>query len=331
MSISFQIRSSLLFIAICATLHAAAQPEIDKRFESYHAAVGVYGAIKCVGSDTMNNLVTLWGEGFSQYYPHVSFEVEGKGSSTAPPALIAGAATFGPMSRTVRDRENDEFERKFGYRLTQLPVCLDVVSIFVNKDNPLKSLCLEQLDAIFSKNRNSGASSDISHWGETGLSGDWEKRPINIYGRNAASGTYGYFKSLALSGGDYKDRVIEEPGSSSAIQGISNDKYGIGYCGIGYRTKDVRSIAISRAPGSEPIEPTSENAYSGRYPLTRNLWLTLNAKPGGELDPLRREFIRYVFSREGQEAVIKAGFFPIPYPAAQKALEAVNLNSPETK
>ncbi|MBZ0256528.1 phosphate ABC transporter substrate-binding protein [bacterium] len=304
---------SISFLAIFAMAEDdGSLLKVDPNLPEYQAASGVSGSIKSIGSDTMSNLMSHWLDGFHNHYPSVSTEIESKGSSTAIPALINGGATFGPMSRNVKPKESDEFEKKFGYQITQTPVCLDVVTVFVNKDNPLKGLSLDQLDAIFSKNRNSGYPKEIRVWGDVGLEGEWADRPITIYGRNAASGTYGFFKSYALAGGDYKDQVIEEPGSSSAIQGISRDRYGIGYCGIGYRTRDVHPIALKFSADSELVEPTAENAYTGEYPLTRFLWLSFNLAPGRALDPLRREFINYVYSREGQSDVIKAGFFPLP-------------------
>jgi phosphate transport system substrate-binding protein len=299
--------------------------KVDPEIPAYKAVSGVSGTIKSVGSDTMVNLMTLWSEEFHKFYPNVLPEIEGKGSATAPPALTAGTANFGPMSREMKAQELDAFEKAYGYKPTALPTSIDMLAVYVHKDNPIKSLTLQQVDAIFSKTRKGGFATDIKTWGDLGLTGEWAAKPISLYGRNSASGTYGYFKEHALSKGDFKDSVKEMPGSSSVVQGVASDLYAMGYSGIGYRTADVRPVALAKDAKSSPIEASVDNAYSGKYPMSRFLYLYVNYKPGSELDPLRREFIRLVFSRQGQEAVVKDGYFPITAGVARKALQSVGL------
>ena len=297
---------------------------VDPALMPYKAGAAVSGNIKSVGSDTMNNLMTLWSEGFKGLYPNIAVEIEGKGSSTAPPALIEGTATFGPMSRKMKSTEEDKFEAAFGYKPTQLATSIDMLAVYVHKDNPIKGLSLEQCDAIFSKTRKGGHPTDIRTWGDLGLTGEWANRPITIYGRNSASGTYGYFKKHALFKGDYKDSVKEQPGSSAVVSSVANDIGGIGYSGIGYKTADVRVVSLAKK-GDDFIAATPDNAYAGKYPLSRFLWLSVNYKPGSQLEPLRREFIRYVYSRQGQEVVIKDGYLPITANVAAKELAKVGI------
>jgi phosphate transport system substrate-binding protein len=275
----------------------------------------------------MNNLMALWAEGFRKHYPNVQVEIEGKGSSTAPPALIAGNSTFGPMSREMKAGEIDDFKKAFGYEPTALPTSIDMLAVYVHKDNPIASagLTLQQVDAIFSKSRNGGFAKDISTWGDLGLTGEWARKPISLYGRNSASGTYGYFKTNALFKGDYKDSVKEQPGSSSVVQGVARDKYGIGYSGIGYKTADVAAVPLATEEGEDFVEAVAKNAYTGEYPLARFLWTYMNYDEGTELEPLRAEFIKYVFSRDGQKDVLKDGYFPIPATIAHEALRKVGL------
>lgn len=301
--------------------------EVDPVIPVYKPVPGVTGNIKSVGSDTMNNLMALWAEGFTRLYPNVHLEIEGKGSGTAPPALVSGAATFGPMSRRMKSREAGEFEKAYGYPCTLLPTSIDMVAVYVHKDNPIASLSLRQIDAIFSKNRKGGGSKNIRTWGDLGLQGAWKNRPITLYGRNSASGTYGFFKKKALFGGDYKDSVKEQPGSSAVVSSVAHDIGGIGYSGIGYKTADVRAVPLARKTGGEVVPATPEHAYSGRYPLARFLWLSVNYKPGSDLDPLRKEFIRYVFSRQGQQVVVKDGYFPLKGRLAGSALAKVGIRS----
>ena len=297
--------------------------ELDPKLATYKPVDGVSGTIKSVGSDTMNNMMTLWAEGFLQYYPNVQVEIEGKGSSTAPPALITGTANFGPMSRALKDGEQDKFEQAFGYKATQLSTGIDMLAVFVNKDNPIKGLTLPQVDAIFSSTRKGGYKQDITNWGELGLTGPWASMPISLYGRNAASGTYGFFKKIALFKGDYKPTVKEQPGSSSVVQGVANDKGGIGYSGIGYKTADVRAVPLAKNDGGKFYAPQGDDVAS--YPLSRSLLLTVNYKPGSKMDPLRREFIKFIFSKQGQEVVMKDGYYPLNAKMAAAQLKKVGI------
>lgn len=306
---------------------AQAQVQVDPNLPDYTPTQGVSGSLKSVGSDTMNNMMTLWAEGFLAMYPNVQIEIEGKGSSTAPPALIAGTSQFGPMSREMKDKEIDDFEKKYGYKPTPLATSIDMLAVYVHKDNPVEGLSLPQVDAIFSKNRKGGYPENIESWGQVGLGGEFAKAPISLYGRNAASGTYGYFKKVSLFKGDYKSSVKEQPGSSSVVQGVASDKFGIGYSGIGYKTADVKAVPLAAREGGKMIGATADNAYTGEYPLARMLFMYVNHKPNSDLDPLRREFIKYVFSKQGQEDVLKDGYYPVTAPVARKALESVGINA----
>ncbi len=319
--------ASVVALILCVFLAgtSSAQVMLDPALPKYQPVPGISGKLKSVGSDTMNNLMTLWAEGFRSFYPNVQIEIEGKGSSTAPPALISGTAQFGPMSREMKPSEIDAFERRLGYKPTGLPTAVDLLAVYVHKDNPLRGLTLQQVDAIFSKTRRGGYPRDIRFWGELGLSGRWANQAISLYGRNSASGTYGFFKEHALFGGDYKDEVKEQPGSSSVVQGVASDLYSIGYSGIGYRTADVRPLALAADANSPMIECTAEHAYTGDYPLARILYVYVNYKPVTQLEPLRREFIRYVFSAQGQEQVIKDGYYPVTWEIAKEALTSVGI------
>jgi phosphate transport system substrate-binding protein len=301
-----------------AVIARAAAPQVDAALPSYTAVSGVSGNLKSIGSDTMNNLMALWAEGFNKFYPNVKIEIEGKGSATAPAALVAGTAHFGPMSRPMKDAELDAFEKKYGYKPAAVRTSFDALAVYVHKDNPIASLTMQQVDAIFSKTRRGGYPKDIRTWGDLGLEGEWKDKPISLYGRNSASGTYGYFKEHALFKGDYKDEVKEQPGSSSVVQGVASDKYAIGYSGIGYKTADVRAVPLAAKEGEPAFEADLENVYSGDYPLARFLLVYVNKKPGEKLDPLRAEFLRYALSKEGQEAVIKDGYLPIPETIAKE-------------
>lgn len=297
--------------------------KVDENIPHYEKVAGISGNLSSIGSDTMNNLLTLWLEGFKKYYPNVNIQVEGKGSSTAPPALISGTAQLGPMSRDMKQEEIDAFEKKFGYKPTELRVAIDALAVYVNKDNPLTGLTLPQIDAIFSKTRRGGYKSDISTWGALGLTEDWVNRPISLYGRNSASGTYGYFKEHALFKGDFKDNVKEQPGSASVVQGITEDRFGIGYSGIGYRTSGVKVLPIAISDKDQFYFPDYENCLNKKYPLARTLNIYINKAPNKPLDPLLKEFLKFVLSFEGQEIVVKDGYLPLTKELVDKELKKI--------
>jgi phosphate transport system substrate-binding protein len=307
-------------------LSATAQTiKIDPKISTYKKVSGVSGNLNSIGSDTLNNLMAYWVEGFNKKYPNVKIQVEGKGSTTAPPALIEGTSQLGPMSREMKSEESDKFEKKYGYQPTKVAVAIDTLAVFVNKNNPVKSLSMQQVDAIFSKGRKGGYAKDITVWGDLSLTGEFATRPISIYGRNSASGTYGYFKEHALFKGDYKDTVKEQPGSSSVVQSVGSDKFAIGYSGIGYATSSVRAVPISdeKKNGGAAFPATYENALNGKYPISRYLYVYLNKDPKKAIDPLVREFLKFVLSKEGQEIVVKDGFLPLT--AKMEAAEVAKL------
>jgi phosphate transport system substrate-binding protein len=315
--------SSLVGAAALAVTVAADNTElkVDSAIAAYAKVDGIKGNINIVGSDSCANLDTLWSEGFKKVYPEANFSVEAKGSATAPPALASRTANVGPMSRPMKPEELDTVNAAWGYQPTGVNMAIDALSVFVHKDNPLQNLTLELIDAIFSKTRKAGYQEDITTWGQLGLKGDWENKPISLYGRNSASGTYGYFKEHALAKGDYKSSVKEQPGTAAVVQGVAEDLYGIGYGGIGYLTPGVRAIPLAKTFGATVFKPTYENALSGKYPLARFLMMYVDNAPGKGVDPVVREFARFVLSKEGQEIVIKDGYMPLTPAMVTKELE----------
>ena len=307
-----------------ATVLGAQALQVDAGLKPYQKVSGVSGSLSSIGSDTMNNMMTLWAETFRRQYPNVKIQVEGKGSSTAPPALLAGTAQFGPMSREMRQAEIDQFEVKYGYKPTQLKTSYDSLAVYVHKDNPIQKLTLAQVEAIFSKSRKRGHKEDIKTWGQLGLTGDWASRPISLYGRNSASGTYGFFKEHTLKNGDFKTTVKEQPGSASVVQGVAEDRYGIGYSGIGYKTSNVKVVAIGETDKSAFSEGSYADVVAGKYPIWRFLYIYVNKAPGKALDPLVGEFAKLIFSKEGQEAVVKDGYYPLSAALAQTELAKVS-------
>lgn len=300
------------------SLGAFAEAKVDENLNVYKKTSGVSGNLSSVGSDTLANLMTLWAEEFKRQYPNVNIQIQAAGSSTAPPALTEGTSNFGPMSRKMKDKELEAFEKKHGYKPTPIAVAIDALAVYVHKDNPIEGLTIPQVDAIFSSTRKCGAESDVSDWKALGLDnlGD-----IQLYGRNSVSGTYGYFKKKALCKGDFKNTVNEQPGSASVVQSVSLSKNGIGYSGIGYKTSGVKAVALTKKEGKPFVEATPENAISGSYPLGRQLYVYVNKHPNKALSPIELEFLKMVLSKVGQEVVVKDGYIPLPAKVAEKQLK----------
>jgi phosphate transport system substrate-binding protein len=299
--------------------------DLDSSLRTYERASGVSGNFSSVGSDTLANLMTLWAEEFKRAYPNVNIQIQAAGSSTAPPALTEGTSNMGPMSREMKDNEIEAFENKYGYKPTAVPVAIDSLAVFVHRDNPIKGLTMAEVDAVFSVTLKCGHQESIDVWGQFGMEGDWERRDLQLFGRNSVSGTYGYFKETALCTGDFKNSVNEQPGSASVVQSVSTSINGIGYSGLGYTTSSVRSLPIAKEAGSEYYEATPENAITGNYPLARFLFVYVNKEPNKPLAPLEREFIKLVLSRSGQEVVLKDGYIPLPAAVVEATYQALGL------
>lgn len=321
--IGFVLIGAFVSVLMASPAFSGMDSMTDPDWVSYKRVSGISGNVNSIGSDTLNNLMTLWAEGFRREYPNIKIQIEGKGSSTAPPALIEGMAQLGPMSRKMKGKEIDKFEAKFGYKPTAFPVAIDALAVYVNKDNPIQGMTMEQVDAVFSKTKRRGFKEDITNWGQLGLTGPWAHKALSLYGRNSASGTYGFFKKSVLDNGDYRDQVKEQPGSASVVQGITEDLPGIGYSGIGYMTSGVRAVPLAKKAGAPYVEPTFQQAAEGKYPLSRFLFVYVNKKPGKLLSPLVREFLRFIYSQQGQGVVIKDGYFPLSAEQINKQVQTM--------
>jgi phosphate transport system substrate-binding protein len=276
-----------------------------------------------VGSDTLANMMTFWAEEFKRNYPNVNIQIQAAGSSTAPPALTEGTSQFGPMSRKMKSREIEAFEKRFGYKPTPVRVAIDALAVFAHKDNPIKGLTIAQVDSIFSVTHKCGGEA-VTRWGDLGLTGSWAKRDIQLYGRNSVSGTYGYFKKKALCKGDFNTKVNEQPGSASVVQSVASSINALGYSGIGYKTSSVKAVALAKK-GNNYVAATKANALNGTYPLSRYLYVYVNKHPNKPLAPMEREFVKMILSKTGQKIVAKDGYIPLSAKVANKELSKLGI------
>ena len=333
MNTSLKSLALLVFAASAASAQSAAPAAnevvtVDAKLPDYAVASGVSGNLNSVGSDTLNNLMTFWSEGFKAKYPNVNIQVEGKGSGTAPVALTSGSAQVGPMSREMKSSEVAAFAGKFGHKPSKVAVAIDALAVFVHKDNPVKGLSLSQVDGIFSSTRKRGGQ-DINTWGDAKVTGAFAGKTISAFGRNSASGTYGFFKDNALKNGDYKSSIKEQPGSSSVVQGVAADLGAIGYSGIGYKTSGVKALPLASEDNAPFVEANYANCLNGTYPLARYLYVYVNKAPSKDMDKLTSEFMTFILSKQGQEITIKDGYFPLPADVASEGRAALKYYSAE--
>lgn len=344
MTISLLCAGSLVEQAVAETSVATAKPVLDSAIGSYSTTTPVTGRIAIAGSDTMQPIMVKLASAFQSWQPGIKMVVQGGGSyagvkgflidqatirrGDAKPSghLVSGHVALFASSSPMSDEDRKDFKSRYGYEVTELPIAMDAVAIYVNAQNPIQGLSLDQVDAIFGKGRKRGHRTDITKWGDLGLENGWESHPIHLYGRDKKSGTRAFFLREALADGVMKPEVVEEPGSASEILDISRDSLGMGYAGIGFQASTVRVVPLAAAGSKDYVTPTAETAHSGAYPLARYLYLYAKKAPGANLDREVLEFLKFVNSREGQEAVTRAGFFPLP--AAQVAKNLETLSGP---
>ncbi|RUO52301.1 MULTISPECIES: PstS family phosphate ABC transporter substrate-binding protein [Pseudidiomarina] len=322
-----KVKSVLLALSVAGLVATSAHAQkATDNLPEYEKVSGLSGNLSSVGSDTLANMMTFWAEEFKRLYPNVNMQIQAAGSSTAPPALTEGTSNFGPMSRGMKSKEIEAFEKRHGYKPTPVRVAIDALAVFVHKDNPIEGMTIAQLDAVFSNTRLCGATEQVQRWGDLGLTGSWGNRDLQLYGRNSVSGTYGYFKEIALCDGDFRANVNEQPGSASVVQSVSTSLNAIGYSGIGYLTSGVKTVPLAVEEGAEYVDATTENALAGKYPLSRFLYVYVNKHPNKPLDPATAEFLKMVLSKAGQVIVDKDGYIPLPKVVVEQELEKLGLN-----
>lgn len=312
-------------MGVAVTTFVSAQAvALEDGMPEYQKISGVSGNFSSVGSDTLANMMTFWAEEYKRIYPNVNIQIQAAGSSTAPPALTEGTANLGPMSRAMKSKEIEAFEKRFGYKPTEVRVAIDALAVFVHKDNPIEGLRIDQVDAIFSSTRKCGAPEPVNRWSDVGLEGDWATKDVQLYGRNSVSGTYGYFKKKALCKGDFRNNVNEQPGSASVVQSISSSLNAIGYSGIGYITSGVRTVPLAKK-GTNYVDATLENVAQGKYPLSRFLYVYVNKHPNKPLGPVEAEFLKMILSNVGQKIVEKDGYVPLSAKLVEFELKKLGL------
>lgn len=331
--------------AAAEQVNALAQAGNDSITEQYQPAPGISGRVTIVGSDTMQPLMAKLAAAFKSFQPNTKFGVEGHGSSEAIREFMLGLSlqhrgdksggkgTQGASSsdllassRPLTDQERKGFASHHGYEPIGISIAMDAVAIYVHNENPIERLTLEQVDGIFSSTLKRSTGGRLTTWGQVGLKDRWSQQPIHLYGRNKKSGTREFFKQIALIDGELRDDVQEQPGSASEILAIAQDPLAVGYAGVGFHSSMVRIVPLATEPEGAAILPTAESVSNGQYPLARPLYLYVNKNPKEKLDPVVWEFLKFVNSRQGQETVARAEFYPLSAAQISKNLELLGYS-----
>lgn len=291
---------------------------VDPTLPTYERVERLQGQLTLTGSSTMSHVAATWGDSFRRMYPDVQINIKVEGAVNAVDSVINGTSGIGLLSRNIEEDEVRKFYAKFGYVPTVLTPALEPQGIFVQKSNPIESLSLSQLDAIFSTSLKRGESKSATTWGELGLKGEWAKMPIAPQGRLAATGSQVFFQAAIMGGGDFRPDMVDHASNPELIAAIAKDPRSIGFAGSTFDNPDVKLVPISWKTGEQAVD-----VYNSAYPLVRRLQLVVNNNPQGKLDPLQMEFLKYVFSQNGQRDVVIGGFLPVPSGAANIALQAI--------
>lgn len=248
------------------------------------------------GSDTMVVLGQKWAEAYMKKQSDTKVQVTGGGSGTGVAALLNGTTDICDASRPMKSSEIADFVKKFKTKPHEYKMCLDALSVYVNKECPLEKLSLPQLEAIF--------TGKVTNWKDVG----GPDAPISLYGRENSSGTYEFFKEHVLNKKDFAAATKTMPGTAAVIQAVAHDKGAIGYGGIAY-AEGVKPLKISKTDGGSAIEPTEANVLNGTYPIWRYLYNYVSpAKDNGAI----ADYITWCTSAEGQAVVKDVGYFPLP-------------------
>ena len=330
-------------VAIAEHAGIYAKKAVDPALAAYTPLKDLSGRLTIAGSDTMQPLLKRLGSDFSLQYPDVKLAVDGRGSSAAIHEFVMGTSTqrrgdkggrsghdgasqtsILASSRELKPSELRAFSSRHGYEPLVFPIALDAVAIYVNAQNPIQGLTIDEVDAIFSTTRKRGLPREIGQWSQLGLEEGWVGQPIHLYGRDKSSGTHDFFIDTVLNGGALKNEVNEQPGSASEILSIARDPLAIGYAGVGFQSSMVKVVPLAGEAGKGFVEPNVETVTNGTYPLGRSLYLYVNQAPNSKFNPIVHEFLKYVNSRQGQESVVNARAYPLPLSVVNKNVALLN-------
>lgn len=255
------------------------------------------------GSDTMINVAQAWAEAYARVAPEVSVEVAGGGSGVGIAALIEGTVQMANSSRPMKPAERDRLRAARGVDPVQIVAGYDALAVFVHRDNPVASLTLAQLEAVYAEH---GAT---ERWSDLGIRNTACPRDTIIrISRQSSSGTYDFFREVALRNRDFKLGTLELNGSKEVVELVGHTPCAIGYSGMGYATPAVKMVPLARAAGAVAVAPSPRATLDRSYPIARPLYVFVAGEPEGET----RRYLDWMLSPPGQAIVAAVGYVPLP-------------------
>jgi phosphate transport system substrate-binding protein len=251
------------------------------------------GTVTVKGSDTMVILAQRWAENYMKKSPGKKVQVTGGGSGTGIAALVNGTTDIADASRPMKDAEVAQVRERFSTVPVETVVARDGVAMYVNDQNPVAQLTIEQVKGIY--------LGDIKNWKDVG----GKDAPIVLYSRENSSGTYVFVKEHVLGNQDYAPEAQTLPGTAAVVNAVAKEANGIGYGGAAY-AKGVKEVKIVGKDGQAYL-PNAENVKSGKYALSRPLFMYTRAKPAGDA----KDFIDFCLSPAGQAIVTQVGYYPV--------------------
>ena len=311
-------RRPLLLAGALAALGPARAQTAPQTLPDYQRLDKLAGTVVAAGSSIVAGLLKPLGERFSSLQPGVDFDIAGAGSSTALAGLLASPDTLGLLSRPMNARERERFRERWGQPPLELVVAVDAVAIYLFKDNPVKALSLADLRRAFGREADAAM-----RWGDLGVTGDWAGVPLVRYGLEPGRGAHELMREGVLQGRDFTGDMAVEPVSTSVVQGVATQPGGIGYASVFFRTSRTRVVPLLNQ--GQAVEPTAENAASGRYPLARSLYVCANRQPSAPVAALQRQFLQFLLSRDAQEQMARQGVFPLDAALARQGLQQLGV------
>jgi len=260
--------------------------------------------IQVKGSDTMVNVAQAWAEEYKKVAPNVDVEVSGGGSGVGIAALEKGTIDIADASRDMKPEEMDQAKKNTGKEPKEFIVAYDALAVYVNKDNPIEEISLEQLAQIFAEDGK------VTKWSQIGIKipGVSDDEIVRV-SRQSSSGTYEFFREHVLNKKDFKLGSRDMNGSKEVVELVTSTKTAIGYSGMGYATPDVKMVKLSSKAGSPAVAPTAAAALDKSYPLARSLQVYTLGEPQGEV----KKYIDWMLSPAGQKIVEENGYVPLPH------------------
>ena len=305
----------LFLFALVASLPPATwgqvRPTLDPDLPTYTYRESASGKLDVSGPETLKPLLRAWADSLALRHPGLKINIVPEGSNTGLAALLEHRTEIAAMPRRITAQEISEFVKEYGYEPTEVPVAIDAVAIFVHKDNPITGLSLEELDAMFCRERLRGVRYTIDSWGLVGVMDEWFETPIHLYGRNGKSLPAHFFREEVCKGGTLRPQLMDGHGLASVVLDVGDDPEGIGFSAVGYETSEVKPVPIAAVKGGRYVVPSVQTAMDGSYPLRRNLYFYVAKPPKGSPTQASAELIRFALSQQGQQLALDLGYFPL--------------------